>query len=105
MRDAPPFSDPARPRHIALNHVDGSAIEKRLQLETRRHRLTRGDSRPDMSRELRVTFDIVAAQRLLDQMNVIFLEAPDAFDRRAAIPFLAGVNHEQRATADRLAHG
>ena len=59
----------------------------------------------DRAAHVREPVDVLRRRRLLDPVEVVLLEPPDAVDRGRAVPRLVRVDPQQRLGPDRLAHG
>ncbi len=97
--------EPARVVAALHDHVRRLRREHRAELAGREHGLVGGDLRVDLAAHPREPGDVLRRRRLLDPVEVVLLEPPDAVDRGREVPRLVRVDPQQRLGPDRLAHG
>ena len=112
---APATADPEREDDVALQDVDAAPDDEVSGLLGRPHHFTRGKPEARQSTERGVAVDVIGSQRLLQPVDLEWLERPGDLGRGRDIPAglevtghppaLVGVDHDLEIPPDGVTHG
>ncbi|CUJ52345.1 Uncharacterised protein [Achromobacter xylosoxidans] len=102
--DALPFGDAATHRGVGLQDAGRALVQQFLVVPAAVADLGGGDGQVRQARQLGVTVDVVGAERLLDEVWLVLLEAADVLHGLGhVLPGVVAVHHQFHVGADGLA--